>query len=322
MRYYVEPSAGRKHPPTVLALMITSDNVQVSYGLFWMCSLLHGRDELTIDENVEFLRTQYDEDDTRTREDSGYDKAVASLLQTLPEEAISLRFWRSVYYCGLAAFLDTSVISSITALLSSYDPSHFDGKTQLQLLATAYGRVLAELLHHRQPQSSDQKQGLELFIVEAIRLGLDVHEGFNHYTPLEVMLSSFSFFWDQGDMVPQCMLNKALNTWVRLVERAGVDICQYGESELCRFELHQFSQTPALMFVDWYHDVLEDTSRWAGPGTNFPLAISCGTSSFDWRIALLGFSEECSQDFWRSVEAQVGEVSYYEYVPPGGWIED
>lgn len=110
-----------------------------------MCSLLRGHEEVNISENVQFLLTQYDEDDKRTQEDFCYDKVAASLAHSSPEKAISLRFWRAVHHCGLTSFLDTSLIPSISELLTSYDPSPFNGKTQLQLLAVAYGRRFQSL---------------------------------------------------------------------------------------------------------------------------------------------------------------------------------
>jgi len=300
----------------------SSDNIQISYGLFWMCSLLRGHEEVTISENVQFLLTHNDEDDNRTQEDFCYDKVAASLAQSSPEEAISLRFWRAVHHCGLTSFLDTSLIPSISDLLTSYDSSPFNGKTQLQLLAVAYGRVLAEWLRYDQPQSREHRHGLERFIVKAITLGLDVHEGFKDHTPLMVMLSSVCCFWDQGNMVPQSVLHKALIAWLKLLERAGVRLSDYGQEEMCRFELHQFFQTPGSMFEDWYRGVLEDSLRWTGPGTMLPLGLTCGHRFWDWDIALLGFAEECFHDFWQLVEAQIREASYRKYVPPGGWVED
>jgi hypothetical protein len=287
-----------------------------------MCSLLRGRKEADISEDVHFLRTQYNEDDTRTQEDSCFDKVAATLLHSSPEQAVSLRFWRAVHHCGLSSFLDTSIIPSVTFLLTSYDSGHFNGKTQLQLLAVAYGRVLAELQHHGQRQSLEQKHGLEQFIVEAIILGFDVHGGFKNHSPLMVMLTTVCCFWDQGDMVPQTVLQKALHAWLKLFERAGVKLSEYGKEEMCRFELHSFSHTPGSMVRDWYHGVLEDISWWTGPGTMFPLGLTCGHSFCDWNIVLLGFVEECLRDFWQLIEAQIREASYRKYVPPGGWIED
>lgn len=297
------------------------NNVQISYSLFWMFSLLHGHEDVVIRENVQFLRIQYDEDDTRTPEDFCYEKVVAALRISSPEEAVSIRFWRAVYFCGLTSFSDTNILPPIATLLTSYDASHLDGKTQLQLLATAYGHVLAHWLRHDRQLLNEHKRGLEEFILKAIALGLDVHEGFHDYTPLKVMLSSFCCFWDQGDMVPQSQLQKALIAWLRLFERAGVKVFEYGKKELCSFELHQLSQTPGSIFMDWYHDDLSDSLRWTGPGTMLPLALTCGHRSSDWHIVLLGFAEECLQDFWRLVEVQIREASYHKYVPPGGWIE-
>lgn len=108
-----------------------------------MCSLLHGREEVTIRENVQFLRAQYDQDDRVIQEDLCYDEVATRISLSTPEEATSLQFWRSVYHCRMSAFLDTSVIPSISALLTLYDPSQLDGKTQLQLLAVPYGRAIA-----------------------------------------------------------------------------------------------------------------------------------------------------------------------------------
>ena len=125
------------------------------------------------------------------------------------------------------------------------------------MLAVVYGRVIAEWLHHEPPLSERPNVGLEVFILQAIRSGLEVHEGLNKrggsngYTPLKAMLSAFCCFWDWGNMVPQSKLHKGLITWLRLPERAGVDLCEHGKEELCSFELHESSHTPESMFVDW-----------------------------------------------------------------------
>lgn len=288
---------------------------------------MQSRHEPTIDSDVQFLRDQYDEGDIRTNEDLCYEKVARSLVRSSPEEAVSLRFWRGVYHCRLSTFHDSRAISSVTSLLGSYDSRHLDGRTQLQLLAVVYGRVLAEWLHHEPPLSERPNVRLEDFILQAIQSGLDVHEGFNDregsndYTPLKAMLSSFCCFWNHGNMVPQSKLHKALITWLRLLERAGVDLHKYGKKELRKFELHGLAHTPESMFVDWYRDVIEDRSPWMGPGTMLPLALSSGSRSSGWRIALLGFAEECSQDFWQLVDAQAKGSSYDSHVLPGGWVE-
>lgn len=286
-----------------------------------MFSLLHGHEEAAIREDVQFLRTHYDEDDTKTQEDLCYDKAAKGLLISSQAEAASLRFWRSIHHCGLAYF-DSNVIPSITALLTSYDPSHLNGKTQLQLLAVVYGRVLAEWPHHGRPQSSRRKIIIEEFIVEGINLGLDLHEAFRNCTPLKAMLTCFTCFWDQGEMVPQSELHKALIAWLRLLERAGVNLSEYGKKDFRSFQTHQFSQTPRSTFEDWFRGVFEDSSWWKGEGTMLLFALTCGRRSSDWQIVLLGLAEEYLQDFWQMVETQTREASFQKYVPPGGWIDN
>lgn len=299
-----------------------SDDIQISYGLFWQCSLLHDREEAAIDADVKFLRTEYDDDDARTKEDSVYDKVAASLESCTPEEAVSLHFWRGVYHCRKTAFLDLSTLPSINTLLTSYESRHLGGQTQLQLLAALYGRLLALWLHPDMLPPESAKVGVENFIQQAITIGLDVHAGSTDYTPLTIVLGAFCCFWPDGANVPQFKLHKVLITWLRLIERAGVNLHEYGQEELRRSELQKFPQTPESMFVYWYKDVLEDVPRWTSSWTPLPIALSFGNRSSDWKVTLLGYAEECSHDFWNSVGAQVKEASYDQCLLPGGWVEN
>jgi hypothetical protein len=144
-------------------------------------------------------------------------------------------------------------------------------------------------------------------------MGLDIHEGFPDKTPFQTMLSSFVTLWFDGDRPLNEGLEKALLKWLKILQRADIDLCGYGKAE----ERIRQEQRPIPHWSD-SHD--EGFGLPVSAIETFKFQFTYGPMPADWSVTLLDFVEECSGDFWRLVDAQAEEALFEKCVLPGGWV--
>jgi hypothetical protein len=146
-----------------------------------------------------------------------FHKEALRLALGPPIEAASSGVWHSILYFGGLQTYGMPVPRPFTDLLTRYDSEHMYGYTQLQLLARALGRTLADSSRDDACRPENLRVDIEELIVAAISMGLDVHEGSPNNTPFQVMLIYFVTRWLHGDRTLNEGLRKALLTWLRLI---------------------------------------------------------------------------------------------------------
>jgi hypothetical protein len=286
---------------------------QASWGSFWYFSLLQGHDGNDIQQDLRFLHEQFDDRQPFGPLNQHCDEEALRLALGPPVEVASSGFWHSMLYFGGFQTYDMSIPRPFTDLLTRYDSEHMYGYTQLQLLARFLGRTLADSIRADARIPTNLRVDIEELIVAAISMGLDIHEGSPYMTPFQIMLISFVTGWLHGDRPLNEGLKKALLTWLRLIQRAGIDLSEYGKAE-GGFGREQWPIRPWVYF----HDDVTCIHFFALKPSRFQFTY--GPTPADWGVTLLDFVEECSGDFWRLVEAQAEEALFEKCVLPGGWV--
>ena len=277
----------------------------------------HSGDVHTLREDVLFLHEQYDEGQHVSTEDRRWEKAAMRLTQCLPGEAEYMRFWQTLQYWGWPDFCCHVFPRPFTDLLTRFDSDAMCGHTQLQLLAESYGSILAASMCRTRARSIKAKSDLEDLTVAAVSMKMDVHEGSNGKTVLELLLSSFISGWDPCNSIPPMRnLRKALLAWLDVLRRGGVELLEYGEEESRLLQIRRLNQTTASTYSGYHSAGFDET----GAKIDFAFQINYGPRPTDWDVTLLDFVEECSGDFWQSVE-RTGKLLVRECVVPGEWIE-
>ena len=277
----------------------------------------HSGDVDTLREDLIFLHEQYEEVQHASVEDRRYDEAAMRLTRCLPGEATYLRFWQTLQYWGWSDSCCPIFPRPFTDLLTRFDSDAMCGNTQLQLLAKSYGGILAASMRRTRAKSIKAKGNLEDLTVAAVSMKMDVHAGSNGKTLLELLLSSFILRWDFGNSIPPARsLRKALLAWLDVLRRGGVELLEYGEEESRLLQIRRLNQTTASTYSGYHSAGFDET----GAKIDFAFQINYGPRPTDWDVTLLDFVEECSGDFWQSVE-RTGKLLVRECVVPGEWIE-
>lgn len=290
----------------------------MTYGFFWRWSLLdHSGDAGTLREDLIFLHEQYDEDRHESTEDRRFDEAAMRLARCLPDEAVYLRFWQTLQQWGWSDFCCPVFPHPFTDLLTRFDSHAMCGNTQLQLLAKSYGCILAASICRIRARSKKIKKNLEDLTVTAVSMKLDIHAGSSGKTLLEILLGSFISSWDYGKSIPPTKsLRKALVAWLDVLCRGGVELLEYGKEEARLFQICRLKQKQLSVYSGFHSATFDET----GPKIEFAFEFKYGPRPADWDVTLLDFVEECSGDFWQSVE-RVEKHLARECVMPGEWIE-
>jgi hypothetical protein len=287
-----------------------ANDLQTSWGTFWYYALLQGHDGKDIQQDLRFLHEQFDD-----RQPVGLDEKVLRLALGPPVEVALSEFWHTMLYWGALKTNDITVPRPFTDLLTQYDSEDMDGYTQLQLLAGSLGMSLSSPLHADTCTTTNARDNVEELIVAAISMGLDVHEGFPDKTPLRIMLNSFVTAWPERDGPSNEGLRKVLLEWLKILQRANVDLCEYGKAEERTIGQEQ------RPIHHWFHTYDESTKLHISALQPFKFQFTYGPTPADWSVTLLDFVEECSGDFWRLVGAQAEEALFEKCVLPGGWID-
>lgn len=245
---------------------------------------------------------------------SPLDKPAMLLALCPPETAPFLQFWQTVYHWGWDPDCCPIVPRPFTDLLAQYNATDMCGSTQLQLLARFYGTTLVapmDLDHHR---AKDARADIEELIVAAISTGLELHEGSTGTTPLQLVLRQCIHRWYFCDVQPSTKgLNQVLLAWLKLLQRAGLDLHEYGKEEDRLCNVRRLAGDPMAFMPILASDAEAVHSA-------FELQFTYGPRPSDWAVWLSDFAEECSGDFWHMVGKQIEEASFDKYVLPGGWV--
>ncbi|GAB7324195.1 hypothetical protein MBLNU13_g07558t2 [Cladosporium sp. NU13] len=302
----------------LLVYDVKPDPTMTTYGFFWRWALLdHSGDAGTLREDLIFLQEQYDEDQHASAEDRRYDEAAMRLARCLPGDVEHLRFWQTLQYWGWSDFCCPIFPRPFTDLLTRFDSDAMCGNTQLQLLAKSYGSVLAASMSRTRARSLKIKNDLEDLIVAAISMNMDIHADSNGKTLLELLLSSFISGWDYGKSISSTKsLRKALLAWLDILCRGGVELLEYGKEEARLFQICRLKPTTVSMYSGYHSASFNET----GPKIEFAFQLKYGPRPSDWDVTLLDFVEECSGDFWHSVERSE-KLLIRECVVPGEWID-
>jgi hypothetical protein len=208
-----------------------SGDKQESWGSFWYHALLFGYDGNDIQQDLRFLHEQFDDRQPIGQLDQHRDEKALRLALGPPIEVASSGFWHYILYFGELQTYDMPIPRPFTDLLTRYDSKYLCGYTQLQLLARVLGRRLADHSRADACRPPTSRVDIEELIVAAISMGLDVHEGSPNMTPFRIMLIYFVNRWLHGDRPLNKGLNIALLTWLKLLQRAGIDLSEYGKAE-------------------------------------------------------------------------------------------
>ena len=161
------------------------------------------------------------------------------------------------------------------------------------------------------------KNDLEDLIVAALSMNMDIHAGSSGKTLLELLLSSFISGWDYGKSIsPTKSLRKALLAWLDILRRGGVELLEYGKEEARLLQIRRLKPTTVSRYSGYHSSGLDETS----PKIEFAFQLEYGPRPSDWDVTLLDFAEECSGDFWHSVE-RTEKLLIRECVVPGEWID-
>jgi hypothetical protein len=238
---------------------------------------------------------------------SDYSKAVR-ILSCSPERANGILFWQCFEKPNQ---MQRWVIFSkkySQDMLSQYVPEHHDGRTPLQLSAVNLACALVFDL-------PDLPQNPETMIVLIIESGADLHEAHQCCTPLQLFLNTIEDLRlrDYNSFVvrPWNMLNM-LKEWLNILERAGVDLNEYGAEKSRRLHAKRFAEEPKSALQAW-----DGLYRWHQSRVESSFIISYGPTPQDWTVQL-DMAEQYAGDFWR----MPGLLSETEVqVIPGSWID-
>jgi hypothetical protein len=275
---------------------------------------LEGHNGNDVQQDLRFLHEQFDDRQPVGPMDRYCDELALRLALGPPIEVAFSEFWHTILYWGGLKNYDIPVPRPYTDLLTRYNSEDMHGYTQLQLLAKSLGSALAISMRADACTPTNSRVDIEELIVAAISMGLDIHEGFPEKTPFQTMLSSFVTLWLDGNRPLNEGLEKALLTWLKILQRAEIDLCRYGKAE----ERIRQEQRP---IPHWSESHDEEFDLPVSAFETFRFQFTYGPTPADWNVTLHDFVEECSRDFWRLVEAQAEETLFQEYVLPGGWID-
>jgi hypothetical protein len=249
-----------------------------------------------------------------------FSKAIR-LVSCSNESADSIHFWQCfedptrMEKCGIFSKKKYS-----QDMLSQYVPEHYDCRTPLQLSAVNLAYALVCDVH-------DLRQNLKMMILLIIESGADLHEAYHCYTPLQLLLSTFPSGVAAGDVHGKLVdsssrnLQRILREWLKILQRAGVDLNAYGveESRQCHIDCSMEDSRNAL---EIWHDnnpwgVWHDDNPWFFSGVISRFTFSYGPTPDDWTVQP-DMSEEYLVDFW-SMVGLLGETELRAL--PGSWID-
>jgi hypothetical protein len=192
------------------------------------------------------------------KQDLGNYSRVGRLLSCSQERANSIHFWQC--FVGPDAMVKYGTISKRTCqdMLSQYVPEHRDGRTPLQLSAVSLAYALAR-------EDPGRVRNMEMMIVCILESGADLHEAVESYTPLALFLETITRnrgWIDDGLKVADYLrprdLRRMLKVWLKILQRAGVDLIAYGAEESRTLQAVFFIEnrvTPTLLWDDdWIGD--------------------------------------------------------------------
>jgi hypothetical protein len=192
--------------------------------------LLWGHGGNDIQHDLRFLHEQFDDRQPVGPQDEHCNEEASRVALGPPIEVAFSEFWHTILYWSGLIKNDVPVPRPFTDLLTRYNSEHMHGYTQLQLLARYLGSALA-ISMRTACTPTNSRIDVEELIVAAISMGLDIHEGFPDKTPFQTMLSSFVTLWFDGDRPLNEGLEKALLKWLKILQRADIDLCGYGKAE-------------------------------------------------------------------------------------------
>jgi hypothetical protein len=239
------------------------------------------------------------------------------LLLCSSEDADSVWFWQTLEF----PTIDWTTVRSeetIRDMLDRYVPEHHGGKTPLQLAAVC----TANCLRLEGPWGRPNMRCMEGIIAAIIKTGADVHKGDHHHTPLMLFLAAVS--WRESMRSTRHPthgeIQLKLAVWLKILQRAGVDLDAYGAEE-CRQSLKYRSLEDPIPPLLYWNDTLFP------PFINevIHLTFSYGLKPEDWKVQLdwkapLDYTiDQYVGDFWE----MPGLLDEYKIqAMPGGWIED
>lgn len=235
-----------------------------------------------------------------------YSRAMR-LLHCSSEDAESIWFWQCLETPPLR-WHNVPSKPLIKDMLHRYVPADHGGRTPLQLVAVFLACTLA--LQHL-----SDVQHIEEITALTIATGAELHGGDHHHTPLLLFLSVLSGYRYLGDLVAATPRERqrGLVAWLRILQKAGVDLVAYGAEENRQFLMYRSLKNPEPPLHYWHNiQPLNFTDE------VLHFNISYGPTPEDWTAKQDHMFDQYVGDFWRMPglldEAEVRPI-------PGAWIE-
>lgn len=186
------------------------------------------------------------------------------------------------------------------------------GRTQLWSLLSHLSALIAhcELWEH-----NHRLPGLKALVADIIPIAKHSHEADTLQDgmrqSLDDTLLSFMFFIGNfqiaGQTAPFTSAEVALQTWLEILEAAGVDLQRYGDREV-----------PAVNSRLRKHAIFNHRGRKRATVPNRPAYLCClqyGPTPADWKLWWTEPSDEFVGEFWATIEYEVPRL-------PGSWVDD
>lgn len=225
------------------------------------------------------------------------------LLLCSPEDADSIWFWQCLENPWMIR--DIHPTDGDHAMLNRYIPEHHDGKTPLQLTAVITAVALAW-------DNQSLFKFLEGFIAIIIATGVGPHDGDHYHTPLVLFLTAILHYSSRR---PRDMRRMLLG-WIKILQRAGVDLVSYGAEETRQHLAYRALEDPIPQRL-YLRDVMIFTP--ALSDEVFYFTFSYGPEPHDWTVQLDHQIDQYVHEFWQ----MPGLLDDSEVrVVPGAWVDD
>ena len=230
------------------------------------------------------------------------------LVLCSPDDADSVWFWHFIENttAGLSTVPSEETVKD---MLNRYVPEHHGNRTPLQLAAVAIGRNLSDA----HPSQLGITRGLEVIIAAIIANGVGLHDGDHHHTPLLLFLTAILErpIWYQHLPSRPREIQRGIMAWLKIMQKAGVDLVAYGAEESRRFLAFRSLERhvpPLLYWNDSGMYISDEAPRFT---------FSYGPTPEDWTVRLDRMVEQYVGDFWQ----MPGLLDEHVPTVPGAWVD-
>jgi hypothetical protein len=234
------------------------------------------------------------------------------LLRCSSEDADSVWFWQC-----LEQPINTWTVARseevIKDMLNRFRPEYHGSKTPLQLAAVCAATYLSWI---SPSQKLPDMRCLEGIIAAIITTGAEVHGGNHHHTPLMLFLATVSErgSWSSEHHPRSREIQRKLVMWLKILQRAGVDLVAYGSEERRQFRIYCSLEVPVPPLLHWHNTIFSIFTKEV-----LHFNVSFGPEPEDWRVQLDHMIDQYVGDFWQMPGLLDGDKIRGM---PGSWIEE